>query len=360
MVIDLKRWLVRVSCVVISSWGVLGCSAAGDSSGDFLGMNATLIDTSAGTRSVIDLSRGFGVRNLISSVEDPATSELKGVYFGELEIVAYDYRPGESVQANSNWGYGTDGSGAEDWSYWVVVQSGHPAARDYVLPMGGTLEFNQLNDDYQPDPIEEDFVNAVGSFSVDFFEVALYRTGIVIGDSYFGMNAEYNGLSTHPLHRYTSSPTDWDGYPDYFVTPTFAEPSGSAVLNTSEQIYNVLFASSEYFSSPVRVRMDRQDDGYVVSSSSVNLTDTQKQVLESMANQGTGRRFYANFIIVPFEGPKTYDLTTGQAPTVTVNMNLTDIVSPSSVLSDVADDRELIFNTDSNGIPFGLSVQFGD
>ena len=117
----------------------VGCGLGGDS----LSLRAKLVDTGSGLAASqmrsVDLIRSFLAgpsSRLFSLVEDPVSSELKGVYFGELEIVAYDYRPGESVQANSSWGSGSD------WSYWVVVQSGHDAARDYVLPVGGSLEFS--------------------------------------------------------------------------------------------------------------------------------------------------------------------------------------------------------------------------
>ena len=49
---------------------------------------------------------------------------IQGLYFGELEIVAYQYRPGASLQTGQH--FGTNGT--HDWSYWVVLQSGHDAA----------------------------------------------------------------------------------------------------------------------------------------------------------------------------------------------------------------------------------------
>src|SRR5262245_40603231 len=39
-------------------------------------------------------------------------TDIQGLYLGESEVVAYDYRPGEAVQSDSGFGNGTD------WSYW--------------------------------------------------------------------------------------------------------------------------------------------------------------------------------------------------------------------------------------------------
>jgi hypothetical protein len=121
---------------------------------------------------------------------------VQGLYFGELEIVAYDHRPGQSVQNNPGFGAGTD------WSYWVVLQSGHPSARDIVLQENGAIDIMALNGEYGRQEFGAAFQSQVGRFDIDFFEVNFHRTGVVANGGYYGMNANGNGLDKHPLHRY--------------------------------------------------------------------------------------------------------------------------------------------------------------
>jgi hypothetical protein len=293
-------------------------------------------------------------------------SPVEGLYFGELEIVAYDHRPGESLQASGGFGNGNTG----DWSYWVALQSGHDAGRDNVLAVGQQIDFAAMNGDYAR-PIEQAFVEGVGRFEVDFLEVYLYRTGVLSGGAYFGMNADLNGLSTHPLHKYTQ----WSSYADTYCNPEFpAVPAGGQDLN-------VFFARSDWFPKPTVVRMGQGPGGPVVASATPALTPDQTAKLTSLVSQATQRRFYQDLLIIPYAGPVVLDLTNGQtppatnggqpgtlAPSLTSAGNVVNArnvaVSVNFDLADILDDAtdfqvpRVVYKGDANHVPFGLTLSF--
>ncbi len=294
-------------------------------------------------------------------------SPVEGLYFGELEIVAYDHRPGEALQASGGFGNGNP----SDWSYWVALQSGHDAGRDNVLAVGQQIDFASMNGDYAR-PIEQAYVDGVGRFEVDFLEVYLYRTGVLHGGAYYGMNADLNGLSTHPLHKYPQ----WSGYPDAYCNPEFpGVPAGGQDLN-------VFFARSDWFPQPmvVRVNIDGANPP-VIESASPALTADQVTRLTSLLTQGTRRRIYRDLLVIPYAGPVVLDLTNGQTPpatsggqsgtpapsltsagnvvnaqnvSVSVNFDLSDILDAPT---DFAVPR-VVYKGDANHVPFGLTLLF--
>ncbi len=285
---------------------------------------------------------------------DVDASDFKGIYFGELEIVAYSYRPDEAIQSL---GFGGDRVTPGNWSWWVALQSGHTDGRDNVLVPGGIIDFNALNGDYGRS-LDEEYVNAVGEFRVDFFEINTYRTGIVIGEYYFGMNAEENGMEGHPLYKYP----EWSSYEDYFTMPVF---SGVGDFEFgSDQSLSVLFARNDWFPDPVLIQMANTSPD-TVADASITLTDNQKDLIESLVNEGTGRRFCGRFVVIPFDGPHTYILD-GTPPTVTVDFDLSYAVNFAA--SDLEPESWLVpdggatvvYNADENGIPFGLSISFDE
>ncbi|TVR53164.1 MAG: hypothetical protein EA426_18190 [Spirochaetaceae bacterium] len=282
-------------------------------------------------------------------------SSIQGLYFGELEIVAYHYRPGETIQT----GGFASGHGNTDWSHYVVVQSGHPAARDVVLFSNDAIDIDALNADYRQG-VSKEYVDNVREFSIDVFEVNLYRNGVIIDNVFYGNNAENNGLETHPLHRYA----ELNGIPDHYANTRIAG------FSRPEQTHNVLFVRSDWFSDPVQVEMSTMggDSGYEVASSSSPLSEFQEDLLISLAEGGTQRRFYSNFIIVPYGSVRSIDLSRDETITATVRFDFSDAIDYEPGRTDLAairdndwatnPDNQLWFKTDANGVPLGLDVQF--
>lgn len=328
----MKPTLLRSILASSLAVAVAACAGTGADSSTF------------GTR-LVDRSQG-------QALTDEAVQAIEGLYLGELEMVAYDYRPGDSVQASGGFGNGDP----SDWSYWIPLQSGHDAGRDNVLKVGEQVDFTAMNGDYAR-PLEQEFIDAVGSFEIDFFEVYMHRTGVVREGEYYGMNAELNGLDRHPLHKYA----DWSTVPDHFCTPEY--PGFPEV----GQDVNVFFARKDWFPAPVVLQMEQNGQGpATVGFSSVELTVDQETKLLSLVNQGTMRRFYDNLVIIPFDGPVVVDLTNGQTGSgsgntinqsnlrVTVNFDLADIIDDAT---DWQAPR-VVYKGDASNVPFGLSVAF--
>lgn len=289
--------------------------------------------------------------------QQQALNGVEGLYFGELEIVAYDHRPGESVQT------GTTSSGftGSDWSHWVALANGYDEARDNVLSQNGALDFADFGD-VSP-PLEQAFVESVGTFEIDFLEVYMYRTGVIANGAYYGHNAELNGLDQHPLHKYPQ----WSSIDDTYTQPQFPGFDG-----VDGQDVNVLFARNDWFPEALTVVLEQEEsNGYSVKSSSRTLTADQKSKLESLAAQGTTRRFYHRLVIVPFsgiDGPVVVALN-GQTPAdgsavtpdelnITVNFDLTNLLAPATDLD--AEPPVVAYSGDANDVPFGLSVSFAE
>jgi hypothetical protein len=268
---------------------------------------------------------------------------FQGIYFGEIEIVAYDYRPDEEINTTSGFGNG------ENWSYWVALQNGHDDGRDNVLAPGEQLDFDAFNGDFGRS-LDAEFVREVGRFEVDFFEVNVYRTGIVLGERYLGMNAELNGLDRHPLHKYP----EWAEYADTFTMPHFP----GETFEQASQSLSILFARSDWFETPVLIDMD--DQAAEVVASSRPLTELEQERIESLVGEGTMRRFYDRLVVVPFEGPHVFELDGETHPTVSVYLDLENAVDvEASILDPEAEGfPRVVYQGDENDVPFGLEISF--
>lgn len=302
-----------------------------------------------------------------------ALTSIEGLYFGELEIVAYDHRPGEAVQASGGFGNGNPG----DWSYWVALQSGHDAGRDNVLAPNQQIDFTAMNGDYAR-PIEQAFIDEVGEFEMDFVEVYLHRTGVIVDGKYYGMNADLNGLDKHPLHKYPQ----WSSIDDTFCMPVYP---GFA----DGQDMNVIFARSDWFPEAVSVVVSRNgSEPPVIESATPALTADQEAKLLSLVAQGTQRRFYENLQIIPYAGPVILDLTNGQTPpalpdggqqepdealtsagnvvnaknvALSVNFDLGDILADETDLDATENGQpapKVVYKGDASNVPFGLTLTF--
>lgn len=294
---------------------------------------------------------GGSQRNISTKSMTNQTEEISGMCFGELEIVAYQYSPGFASNSGVSGGFAS----GVDWAHYIVLQSGHPAARDIFLESGGIVDIAALNDTYDFS-LEDDFAANFDSFSIDFFEVCVFRSGIVIDDKYFGMSAKLSESQEHPLHN----------YPELTDIPTYYRETNISGFPSSNQSFSVFFSRSDWFPEPALVTLSEDEDGvFHFLSSNINLTDTQKEYLESLATNGTYRRFYGNLVIVPYDGPVKFAVTGDgegmENPVAQVKFNFDNLLSDETY-EDFADDQfidaDTIYYKLVNDIPFGLSIDF--
>lgn len=329
----MRRWFLRFAVGFFLVAMLAGCNLLG------LGR--------AGAIRVV-FREGDGARSAV------AAGPVEALYFGELEIVAYHHRPGETIQT----GGFASGHGNADWSHYVVVQSGHPDARDVVLFSENALDFDELNNTYRPE-ISREYLRTVGVFTIDFLEVNLYRNGVIIDSTYYGAHAENNGFDGDHLYRYP----ELGGISRHHA---YTRVNG---FSEHDQTHNVLFARSDWFSEPVQVRLDYDGDSRLeVAWSSRPLSSFQREVLESLADGGTNRRFYANLIIVPYGPARSFALGDGETVDVTVRFDFSDAIDFGESRTDLDairdvywghhtnEDIYLWFRTDENGVPMGLQV----
>lgn len=297
---------------------------------------------------------GLGTMQTLSG----GAGAIQGLYFGELEIVAYHYRPGEAIQTSDGF---ASGFGNLDWSHYVVVQSGQPAARDVVLFSNDVIDIDELNADFRRE-VSREYVEEVRTFWIDVFEVNLHGNGVIFENVFYGANAEGNGLETHPLHRYPP----FSDIPDHFAYTRVTGFPGD------DQTHNVLFVRNDWFSEPVQVQMTNGGGGneYEVAWSSSSLTEFQADILVSLAEGGTSRRFYSNFVIVPYGEVRSVDFSRDETITAVVRFDFSDAIDFSPGKTDLQAIRDefwgqhtnngiyLWFNTDEFGVPMGLDVQF--
>ncbi|TVQ21220.1 MAG: hypothetical protein EA383_17355 [Spirochaetaceae bacterium] len=275
------------------------------------------------------------------------------LYFGELELVAYSYRPGESVQNHQS----RSGFSGSDWSYYVALASGYDWSRDILLSRGSQIDFSEVAGTDTPD-VSEQFVNEVGSMRVDVFEAYLHRMGVVIDGEYFGMNAELNGLDWHPLHR----SADLGEIPDFFADTYFQG------FDDPDQNLNVFFVSNDWFTTPGRIRLQSTD--YTNTELEVRdhtfddgLSTEQESFILNLVNDGTTRRFYTSVVIVPYGAPVYIDFSQSTPLNVDVQFDLSgsvdwDQTDLEALRESSWTDGNLYFSADDNFIPFGLSVSF--
>lgn len=275
---------------------------------------------------------------------------LQGLYFGELEMVAYDYRPGETNQEH-NVSSGFTGS---DWSYWVVAPSGYDTSRDNVLKKGAMLDPNWY-------PYSQ-ALSGTRDFQIDAFEVAMLRTGIVYENQYYGYDNPQPG-NRHILYKYP----EWNGVPVHYTTPVFPGFEAAGQI----QDVNVIFVRDDIVASPVDVQFSiipGQSAYGDVESSSRPLTNAEHDFIVSLVHQGTKRRFYGHLVLVPFAGPVTISVNgetddasrkySWQNAQVKVEFDLSSAVNTDIAKTDLSIPT-LTYAADATGVPLGLKVQIG-
>ncbi|MEQ1877610.1 MAG: hypothetical protein ABL958_13280 [Bdellovibrionia bacterium] len=278
---------------------------------------------------------------------------IGGLYFGQLEIVAYNYRPGETVQ---RWEPNNGFSGT-DWSYWVLLQSGYDQSSDIVLKPNDRLDMSSLYVQLNP-PVDEDFINEVGQFSIDFLEVSIYRPGLIYSDELY-----YNGIVSNPDSLYKYS--EWSGVNKYQCYPGiggFAGFPGHGMANDPTQRvsdFSIVFARDDWFPNPVLVYFDSRT---TIGASSPALTADQSAKLISLVSQNTQRRNFEHFLIVPYSlvsvalSPNILGHGPQASAAAEVSFDFSILLEAGATFSGAT--SVIKFSRDANNIPFGTSLTF--
>jgi hypothetical protein len=301
---------------------------------------------------------------VMSRLQAQSVSPIQGMYFGEMEIVAYNYRPGETVQTNN-----TFSTNNTDWSHWIVLSSGYDASRNNVLKHSGAIDLAKLRGGYDSTP-DYNFVSKAGSFSVDILEVYMYRIGVVQNDNVYAFDQAPAGKSSI-VYKYPEFST----FPINDTSSVF--PGIDRGMESVDEI-NVLFVRDDWFSQPVSILMDEHALTPTVQSSSVALNQFQTTIIESMIAQGTNRRFYNNIMVIPFKnfhgpiktifptpenltksvlsrGGKTVQVQDPQLWADQIKVNVKFDFN-NLLMEDPTVSNKVKFNSDINSVPCGLDV----
>jgi hypothetical protein len=368
---------------VLAALNLAGCAAGTpDNSALSLygGLRVKLTDGSASASQFSALSR-----ILTASASTP--NVLGGLYFGELEIIAFNYRPGESVQ-NHDSGNGWNGA---DWSYWVLLKAGYLETRNLLLKPGQSLDFDSLNNSYRnylgrESSIDPAFAEEVKSFGVDMLEVHTFRTGVIWDNEYWGSSdtGPDDSSSTYPttmFYRYPefgSVPQVWS--PPFF--PGVADWQNNVVTPINAAHVSILFARRDWFPEATTVSWGpgRTDDDPTQTSAlhithtSRPLTVAQTTILNSWLEQSPRGGSDYHFIVVPFDRTEialtsdALDLP-GVKPSQSarISLDLTQVLDPTTVFELAplgapwtGTNAKIKYQGDANNVPFGLSVSWED
>lgn len=289
-----------------------------------------------------------------SSMQKSGNNSIEALYFGELEIVAYNYRPGEEIQNNA--GFGNDNG---DWSYFVLLPGGFESSRDNALFSSGVINISDyLEYQYEEQPtfyFEEEYLESGIPFEVDVLEIVMHRTGVVRDGKYYGNNGAFNGHDMHPMHK----------YPEYSEIPNyFAYTVWPGLESNSSQDINVMFVNDTYISTPLQILTHEIDGQLVFTQTNRDVSLQEEEFIKSLINQGTMRRFYTYLNIIPYSGPVVWDFSNNIAPDITVKVNMDYIIDINQTNFEEIETMEqgywgnIYYLGGENDIPFGFNIQF--
>ncbi|RHX87330.1 hypothetical protein DLM75_17690 [Leptospira stimsonii] len=277
-----------------------------------------------------------------------SNSRLQGVYFGELEIFAYDYRPGETNQE------GNFGSG-RDWSHWAIAPSGYEESRKIVLKAG-----EQINPEWYPASRRQRMTTG-RDFEIDAFEIAMFDTGIVYNNEFYGEYYYNEGGSTKEVEPLTKYP-EWSGIPKHRVWPTF---SG---FTSPYNIVSVIFVRSDILTGAanVQIQWNQENTFPSIGSTSRVLTSEESNFILSLVEHGTKRRFYLNLVLVPYDGPYTFTFDgesdeskkkyAWQNYEINVSFDLGNGLDTNPANTDLSIPK-ILFGADARNVPLGLKME---
>jgi hypothetical protein len=293
--------------------------------------------------------------------------DAEGLYLHEFEIIAYHHRPGEAMQNQGWWGTGSN------WSYYALLQSGHEAARNLVVRRDEPLDISQYQPEVPSGEVTEEYRDAVGYFDVDVLEVYLSDPGLIYESIYYGTShPDRGGITHHPLIKYE----DLSDIPAYVAGLFLPGLSDLDPIGLWAMRFSILFVRPDWFSTPAVVGYDSSN--LSVFESSRPLTAAEEALLADLVGEGTTRRVYDNFIIVPMPHRVRWNMTDvdhGEDgvtsfffPEFVVSLDLSasiDAVTDFEGIRQAQDDDEVAtfdnatihMCVDGHGVPFGLQVE---
>lgn len=326
----------------------------------------TLLSLAGGTNlktRIVDSNFSSGISaSSASSLINPHSGQLvsnallQGIYFGELEIVAYDYRPGETDQIHNP----ASGFVGPDWSYWVVAPSGYTEGRYNILKVGDQIDPNW----YPPSRRQK----ITSDFEIDAFEINMYSVGIVYDNEFYtpfeyaGVGVDGGGSETNVLYKYP----EWTQIPQH-IAPVLFPGFTDVSLAT-----NVIFVRKDIVPTPVVVKMNYTIDTeastitYSIGNTSRTLANEERDFILSLARQGTTRRVYSDLLVIPYEGPwkitqdgksdpanKIYSVNESE---IFVKFDLSNALDTDPAETDFSVPK-IRFAADGQNVPLGLKLE---
>jgi len=371
----MKRKLVSVGILVF--WFLLaGCDNAGAGGTGGTGSNGG----SGGGAGGNNLSNRIGVKFVAStsanrSITDQ-TEEISGMLFGQLEIKAYQYLPGyinksSFVYANEGPYDGYDESGPYVHpKNWVVYNIMLQSPLYFILPSSGEFDISEYFYPFLAHTPTED------SFSVDFFTITFWGTGVVFNNILYANTDGGANNSDFMDNMRLKQP----GLVSNLRTPTFIEGFQHGLLHyysAANDFFQVIFARSDWFPEPVYVYLYPVSDD--IPWSTKPLTEHQINILRSCLKDSYLMAY--NKIIIPYDGPLKIALKSGaegmKNPEFKISFDykqlLTDetynnLVNGAVFMSTTFSyeegfkyyDGEKITYRTVNNLPFGLSVSINE
>ena len=333
-----------------------------------------------GTKFVAPMTANMSIsRSVINQNE-----EISGMYFGLLDIVAYQYSPGfTDIDWGGTWNGSQYGSPQPDWAHYSILADMHAEARDIVLLNGSVVDLAALN----PSPflLEDHFKENFNDFSIDFLEVNISSPAVFFKNILYGMNwagnEEWEAEFITELHSKYPDLNDFSIY--NFGFPYYAILEGFPEIDIG---FSIVFARSDWFPEPVSVRLSGwggygSDEPYTYEWSSKPLTDHQKKLIEGLASNPRASWGRRSHIIIPYSymysfgvnGPvKLAVKEDGEGmknPEFNISFDfkqlLTDetynnIISEGSWAQSTDGSNPAFTYKSTNGIPFGLIVNVND
>jgi uncharacterized membrane protein len=352
--------------------------------------------------------KDFGLGRTVAAFSGrsvPEPGSVEGFGFERITAASFWYRPGEPTQMNAGEGEQCVNrlNANTDWSNWPIVLP--DTSVGVILRNGEKIDINALNgqniDLTYPDPA---FLNANGGFQIDVLWAELRLEGLLYADAAYSAETagwsllsrypEYAGLPSY-VFRHPDDPAYQPRYPWLAALEEGTPWEGGGRSTVGPQI---VFVRKDWFPQPVVVypsvcatpptegECTAPPDPAVVLSSTP-LTSTQIDLLESLMNScaRNGNNlvgFDNNIVVVPFSvdgpilvkppgdnnepAPNGMDVFSADNFVIDINFDLSGMLQePYPAAGDCSlpevctSNQDPIFRPDADGVPWGLSISFG-